>query len=42
VMDQGRIVQHGTHGQLLEHDGLYRRLFERLESIDGNINKAGT
>ncbi|NLL88418.1 MAG: ABC transporter ATP-binding protein [Firmicutes bacterium] len=29
VMDQGMIVQRGTHEQLLEHPGLYRELYEK-------------
>lgn len=28
VMDQGRIVEQGTHAQLLAHNGLYARLWE--------------
>jgi subfamily B ATP-binding cassette protein MsbA len=28
VMDQGRVLQQGTHASLLEQGGLYRRLFE--------------
>jgi ABC-type multidrug transport system fused ATPase/permease subunit len=28
VLDQGRIVDSGTHEELLEHHGLYRKLFE--------------
>jgi hypothetical protein len=28
VLDQGRIVDKGTHDELLEHHGLYRKLFE--------------
>ena len=28
VLEQGRITQAGTHGQLLEQDGLYRRIVE--------------
>lgn len=28
VLDQGQIVQRGTHGELLGQDGLYRRLYE--------------
>jgi len=29
VLEQGRIVERGTHQQLLEHGGLYRQLYER-------------
>ncbi|GAP95744.1 ABC transporter ATP-binding protein [Leptolyngbya sp. NIES-2104] len=29
VMDQGRIVQMGTHGELLDHAGLYRSLWDQ-------------
>jgi subfamily B ATP-binding cassette protein MsbA len=28
VLDQGRIVEQGTHQQLLQQEGLYRRLFD--------------
>ena len=28
VLDQGRIVETGTHETLLEHEGLYRKLFD--------------
>ena len=28
VLDDGRIVQVGPHAQLVEQDGLYRRLYE--------------
>ena len=46
VMDQGRIIERGTHGELLEHDGTYahmwrlqqeeRREEEYLESTGTN------
>lgn len=29
VLDEGRLLQHGTHGQLLDHDGPYRRLWTK-------------
>lgn len=28
VLDQGRMIERGTHDQLLMKDGLYRRMFE--------------
>ena len=28
VMDGGRVVQSGTHGELMAKDGLYKRMFE--------------
>jgi ATP-binding cassette, subfamily B, multidrug efflux pump len=28
VIDQGRIVESGTHGQLIAHGGLYARLWQ--------------
>ncbi len=27
VFDHGRVVEEGAHSDLLEHDGIYRRLF---------------
>ncbi|MDD5109114.1 MAG: ABC transporter ATP-binding protein [Candidatus Omnitrophica bacterium] len=31
VLDKGMIVEQGTHSQLLEHNGLYKRLYEAQE-----------
>ena len=40
VMDQGRIVEQGTHAELVAANGLYARL-ARLQ-FEGGIEKAGT
>ena len=28
MLDQGRIIQRGTHQELIQQEGLYRRIFE--------------
>ena len=28
VMDQGKIVEHGTHEELLAQNGVYRRIYD--------------
>jgi subfamily B ATP-binding cassette protein MsbA len=41
VLDRGRIVEHGPHAALLEHNGLYRRLYEmQFRSAEAGM-KAG-
>jgi subfamily B ATP-binding cassette protein MsbA len=37
VMDRGRIVQRGTHDELLVLGGLYRSLYERQQGLEGDI-----
>ncbi|MGQ0562927.1 MAG: ABC transporter ATP-binding protein [Gemmatimonadota bacterium] len=33
VLDAGRIVERGTHAELLRNNGLYRRLYERQQGL---------
>jgi ABC-type multidrug transport system fused ATPase/permease subunit len=33
VIDEGRLVERGTHEELLEEGGLYRDLYERQFSV---------
>jgi ABC-type multidrug transport system fused ATPase/permease subunit len=35
VLDRGRIVEEGTHGELLELGGLYARLYQRQFRDEG-------
>jgi ATP-binding cassette subfamily B protein len=28
VLDRGAVVQRGTHAELIDHDGLYRRIYD--------------
>ena len=37
VMDHGRIVQRGTHDELLRMGGLYRSLYERQQGLERDI-----
>ncbi|MFC1239138.1 ABC transporter ATP-binding protein [Treponema vincentii] len=40
VVDHGKIVQHGTHTQLLEQDGIYRNFIgERCEAASWKVHK---
>ena len=41
VLDKGRIVQHGTHTELIKQDGLYRRFVEvREQALGWRLEKA--
>jgi ABC-type multidrug transport system fused ATPase/permease subunit len=37
VMDRGRIVERGTHGELLRMGGLYRSLYERQQGVEHDM-----
>jgi subfamily B ATP-binding cassette protein MsbA len=42
VLDAGRIVERGTHDELVTRDGLYRRLYEMQFGADAEGAKDGT
>jgi ABC-type multidrug transport system fused ATPase/permease subunit len=37
VLERGRIVERGTHGELLREGGLYRSLYERQQGLERDI-----
>ncbi|NUM44112.1 MAG: ABC transporter ATP-binding protein [Anaerolineales bacterium] len=39
VFDKGHIVQQGTHDELLEEDGIYRRIFDVQARIEEEVEK---
>lgn len=39
VFDHGRIVQSGTHAELIEQDGIYRRTYDMQSRIEGELEK---
>jgi ATP-binding cassette subfamily B protein len=39
VLDQGRIVQRGTHSELMAHDGIYRRVYDMQARIEDELGK---
>ena len=39
VMDQGRIVQSGKHEDLVQQDGIYRRIYEIQTRIEDELEK---
>ncbi|GAB4471238.1 MAG: ABC transporter ATP-binding protein [Anaerolineae bacterium] len=39
VLDHGRIVQQGTHEELLAQDGIYRRVYDVQASIEDELEK---
>lgn len=38
VLDKGRIVQAGQHGDLLEEDGIYRKIYDIQMRVDDELN----
>lgn len=41
VLEQGRLVQQGTHAELLEQDGLYRRIAEIQNMLEDELKQEG-
>jgi ATP-binding cassette subfamily B protein len=39
VLDQGRIVQRGNHAQLMEEEGIYRRIFDIQARIEVELER---
>jgi ATP-binding cassette subfamily B protein len=39
VMDKGRIVQRGTHAELLHQEGIYRQVYDLQSRIEDEIEK---
>ncbi len=42
VLEQGKLVQQGTHQQLLEQDGLYRRIAEIQNMLEDELKLEGS
>ena len=42
VLDRGRIVERGTHDELLERGGLYRQLYEVQAGLARTLGRAAT
>ena len=39
VMDKGRIVQHGIHDDLMQEDGIYRKIYDIQTRIEQELEK---
>jgi ATP-binding cassette subfamily B protein len=39
VLDKGKIVQKGNHMELLEQDGVYRKIFDIQTKIDEELER---
>lgn len=38
VMDKGRLVQSGTHNELIKTDGIYKRIYDTQKSSEDTEN----
>ena len=39
VLDKGKIIQKGNHMELLEQDGIYRKIFDIQTRIDEELER---
>lgn len=39
VLDKGQIVQHGTHEQLMQQEGIYRKIYDIQTRIEAELEK---
>jgi ATP-binding cassette, subfamily B, bacterial len=39
VLDHGRIVQRGVHGELMDEEGIYRRIYDMQARIEVEIER---
>lgn len=40
VLDKGRVIQSGTHSELISQEGLYRRIYDIQSSIETDVQNA--
>ena len=39
VFDQGRVVQQGTHSELMQEEGIYRRIYDMQTRVEADLEK---
>lgn len=39
VFDQGRVVQQGTHSELMQEEGIYRRIYDMQTRVEAELEK---